>query len=300
LSQTKSLAYDVGMNNGDDTDYYLRKGYHVIGIEANPELCVTVSNRFAEEIRKGLLTLLNVGVARQDDVLDFYLDTWAHTTSTFVPQPNHHNRYRVIPVTVQRLSSIIVEYGVPDLLKLDVEGLDFPVLQDLYANEIRVRFISAEAHTIDVFCMLVCMGYDQFKVIDSGRVAADFPAHPVTALDGHTFVHQFENNSSGPFGDDLPSPWQDKNATMAKLATFKETWRDVQAKNNRQVLLHEARLANISNPECEVEKAYSYWRRYPDVANDSHYGRFGDLGVAGARRHFEEHGRKESKRQWEP
>jgi hypothetical protein len=32
---TMSLVYDVGMFNGDDTAYYLKKGFRVVGIEAN-------------------------------------------------------------------------------------------------------------------------------------------------------------------------------------------------------------------------------------------------------------------------
>jgi len=38
LSQENDLVYDVGMNNGDDTAYYLSLGFRVIAIEANPEL----------------------------------------------------------------------------------------------------------------------------------------------------------------------------------------------------------------------------------------------------------------------
>jgi hypothetical protein len=30
------LIYDVGMNNGDDTAYYLRRGFRVVAIEPNP------------------------------------------------------------------------------------------------------------------------------------------------------------------------------------------------------------------------------------------------------------------------
>ena len=32
------LIYDVGMNNGDDTAYYLRRGFRVIAIEPNPPI----------------------------------------------------------------------------------------------------------------------------------------------------------------------------------------------------------------------------------------------------------------------
>lgn len=293
------LAYDVGMNNGDDTEYYLRKGFRVIGIEANQDLCLAASARFADAIRDGLLIILNIGIAKQEGILDFYIDTWQHTTSTFVPQPNGHKRYVVTPVGVRRLPAVIAEYGIRDLLKLDVEGLDFLILEDLYASGIRTQYISAEAHIVDVFCMLVCMGHDQFKIIDSARVGADLAVLPITTLDGQTELHRFRSDSSGPFGDDVPCPWISKELAVAQLVGLGNTWRDVQGKNNYQVHLHQAKLASHADPEAEVERAYSYWRRYPDVAKDDHYGKFGDLGVAGARRHYEEHGRREFRRQWE-
>jgi hypothetical protein len=40
------LIYDVGMHNGDDTAYYLRRGFRVIAIEPNPALVATAAERF--------------------------------------------------------------------------------------------------------------------------------------------------------------------------------------------------------------------------------------------------------------
>ena len=34
----KDLIYDVGMHKGEDTEFYLRKGFRVIAIEADPDL----------------------------------------------------------------------------------------------------------------------------------------------------------------------------------------------------------------------------------------------------------------------
>ena len=34
----EDLIYDIGMNHGEDTAYYLSKGFRVIAIEANPGL----------------------------------------------------------------------------------------------------------------------------------------------------------------------------------------------------------------------------------------------------------------------
>ena len=36
----KGLIFDIGMNNGNDTDFYLAKGFHVVAVEANPFLAL--------------------------------------------------------------------------------------------------------------------------------------------------------------------------------------------------------------------------------------------------------------------
>ncbi|TIL80880.1 MAG: FkbM family methyltransferase, partial [Mesorhizobium sp.] len=44
------LVYDVGMNNGDDTAYYLHRGFRVVAIEADPDLCNGAVSRFGKEL----------------------------------------------------------------------------------------------------------------------------------------------------------------------------------------------------------------------------------------------------------
>ncbi len=41
---------DLGMNNGDDTAFYLAKGYNVVAVEANPHLVAAARVRFAKDI----------------------------------------------------------------------------------------------------------------------------------------------------------------------------------------------------------------------------------------------------------
>ena len=61
----EDLIYDVGMNNGDDTAYYLSLGFRVVAIDANPELVERAKARFANEIASQRLIILNVGIADQ-------------------------------------------------------------------------------------------------------------------------------------------------------------------------------------------------------------------------------------------
>jgi len=46
----QDLIYDVGMNNGDDTAYYLRRGFRVVAIEANTCLAKCAAERFRTQI----------------------------------------------------------------------------------------------------------------------------------------------------------------------------------------------------------------------------------------------------------
>jgi hypothetical protein len=58
------LIYDIGMHNGNDTAYYLFRGFRVVGVEANPLLVEQVRERFAAEIASNRLTVLNTGTSR--------------------------------------------------------------------------------------------------------------------------------------------------------------------------------------------------------------------------------------------
>ena len=65
--------YDLGMHNGDDTEYYLAKGYRVIAVEANPLLCAEAEERFAETIAAGRLRVLNLAIAETSGEAEFYV-----------------------------------------------------------------------------------------------------------------------------------------------------------------------------------------------------------------------------------
>ena len=58
----RPLVFDIGLNNGDDTAYYLSLGCDVVGIEANPLLASQCTQRFENEIRQGRAKIVNAGV----------------------------------------------------------------------------------------------------------------------------------------------------------------------------------------------------------------------------------------------
>jgi len=71
LSSAENLIFDVGLNIGQDTGFYLSQGYQVLAIEADPTLAEAARKKFHREIREGRLEVLNVGIAEKDGFARF-------------------------------------------------------------------------------------------------------------------------------------------------------------------------------------------------------------------------------------
>src|SRR5258708_6819172 len=91
-----ALVYDVGMHHGEDTTYYLSKGYSVVAIEAVPEFVESSAQRFQREIERGRLVILNVALADHAGTAECWvcddLSEWSsfHETLAGRDDKNHH------------------------------------------------------------------------------------------------------------------------------------------------------------------------------------------------------------------
>ena len=68
------LIIDLGMNNGDDTEFYLKRARRVVAVEANPALCEQARERFRDELASGRLEILNLGIWSEYDHKPFYVN----------------------------------------------------------------------------------------------------------------------------------------------------------------------------------------------------------------------------------
>lgn len=161
------LIYDIGANNGDDTAYYLYKGFRVIAVEANPVLADKVKQRFGEYVENGQLTVLNVGIAEVAATATFWVNEQHDEWSSFIKEIAGRHNLPCYPVDVAcvRLKDLFAEYGVPFCLKVDIEGNDIFCLHDLDKNDLPV-YVSVEAHRLEYLCLLTALGYTSFKCID--------------------------------------------------------------------------------------------------------------------------------------
>jgi hypothetical protein len=70
----ENLIFDIGMHKGEDADFYLKKGFRVIGVEANPVLSNHCAKRFQNECQSGQLTVVSKAIAEHSGSIDFYVN----------------------------------------------------------------------------------------------------------------------------------------------------------------------------------------------------------------------------------
>ena len=229
---TPKIIYNFGANTGDDIPYFLKKGDVVVAVEANPILCREIQDKFSNEIARGSLFVENCVLTSDQFSGDvpFYLHKHSHIISQF-PKPYNSEivNFEKIMLPSKTASSIIKHYGEPFYIKIDVENYDHEILRDLFKNEIYPPWISAESHTIEVFCLLVSTKvYLSFNLVDGPYNEIKFKNFPIKANLGKEF-YSFPGNSSGPFGEDLQTPWMTANNFFEFLAFEKLGWKDIHA-----------------------------------------------------------------------
>ena len=207
------MIYDFGANNGSNLRYYLSKD-SVVAVEANAKLCAAMSSEFADEVAAGRLRILNVALAETEggDPVIFYIHKTNHVLSQ-LPKPANICDFDEVTVPTRTPASIVRECGEPSYIKVDVEYLDGTVLKNLFDAGIVPPEISAEAHSVETFALMVVAGYRSFNLVVGATVAKlGFPEH-----------------SAGPFGADIGGRWEDPDTFLHTLASRGLGWKDILA-----------------------------------------------------------------------
>lgn len=233
----KNLIYDVGLHKGEDTDFYLKKGFDVVAFEANPDLVAHCKNRFKEAIATGRLRIVEGAIAPESagGTLTFYqnkqLSVWGTIDAEWAERNRSSFGADSVEVVVKRVdvADVLQEYGVPFYVKVDVEGADHLVLDALGSFEIRPQYISIESEKNDFaklqseIDLLVGLGYKKFKAVQQGAV----PGRTLVTedLNGERLEHVFEPESSGPFGEDIHQPWVSRDQLVEEYRRIYKMYR---------------------------------------------------------------------------
>ena len=229
MSNAVNLIYDLGAHNGQDSEFYLKKGFAVVAVEANPTLCDSLRQRFSREIAEGRFVLVEKAVGERFGKVAFFVNErsiWG--TTEYNPRYKERSSARgsawnKIVVPSIPFSWLTDQFGVPYYLKIDIEGADVLCLEDLMNEEDRPNFISIERQPflpdqLKELALLKALGYTRFKIVDQKAVMHQQPPRP--AREGMYVDHQFEFDATGLFGEESPGPWLSYREAIARNAAI--------------------------------------------------------------------------------
>lgn len=225
------LIFDVGLHKGEDTAYYLRKGFRVVAFEADPDLVAHCERRFEQAVADGRLEIVFGAIAdTRERAITFYrhsgLSVWGTTDPGWAARNAHRGASVAVEVPVVDFAAAIAARGVPRYAKIDVEGAD-RVCLDALTPASAPRFLSIESDkrslrgVEDELDRLTRLGYTRFCA--SQQQGMERRTITTSARDGTAFTYAFEPHASGPFGDDLQ--WSDAETVLAEYARIFRRYR---------------------------------------------------------------------------
>jgi FkbM family methyltransferase len=270
----KRLIYDVGAHKGEDTEFYLKKGFAVVAIEAIPEFCVSLEKKFGKFLRDDQLKILNVAVSKTTGPVDFYINETQSIWGTSNPDWVARNRIlgagktHKISVIGRPLLDIIKEYGVPWYCKIDIEGNDLDALQSLIGASETPPFVSIESEKRDwirlmeEFLTFRELGYSRYKIVDQTLV--NLHTCPRPAREGDYCDHIFELGSSGLFGDELPGSWL---ALPEAVEAYRQIFRGYALNGNNGMFSQGRGIFSIFNTLGRIQGKVAQLRRFSAYVN---------------------------------
>lgn len=232
MQTTNHLVFDVGFHKGEDSRFYLRKGFRVVAFEANPQLIEAAGASFGDELASGQLTIVEGAITDDPAIqeIEFFIfekKSEFGTTSAEWAQRNDALGFagKTVRVPAVNFAECIERYGVPLYCKIDIEGADRICLDQLASRNSKPKYVSIESDKTSLakideeLDILESMGFNRFALVQQATIGNRTQAFK--AVDGTPFTFRFAPGSSGPFGEDLRVPWMSRaKARKAYEAVF--------------------------------------------------------------------------------
>ena len=176
----KKLAFDIGAYNGDTTDDILKYYDSVICIDANPYIIDELKLKYKDNnnikiihgcISDSLVEKTKFYIAIDPVLCSIYKDISERFLSS---------KYEIFVKNIN-VKDIINEYELPEYIKIDIEGADIIVLNQLSTLNEFPKYISCELQwphisngnnknaDVEILNKLKDLGYNKFYIYDNVR-----------------------------------------------------------------------------------------------------------------------------------
>lgn len=128
------LLFDIGANRGDATAIAREMGYKVIALEPAPKTFAALVKTF---IYDDVIPLRLAVSDKDDEEVEFYdcvedgLSTIEKDWLTKDGMPYAGKEYTIRKVNTITIDTLVGKYGVPNLIKIDVEGAEWAVFRGM-------------------------------------------------------------------------------------------------------------------------------------------------------------------------
>lgn len=214
----RKIIFDIGMHSGQDTEFYLKKGFWVVAVEANQDLVAEAAIRFEREIREGRLRIEPFGLGEKAGVFDFFISENSVFSSFERELGERDGLVKTVRVPMITLEALFEKYGVPYYMKVDIEGNDGFIFETLRNSETRPVHVSVENGFLWMLEAFRDLGYTKYKFVNQADVADQTLPDP--AREGAHAAHAFEFGSSGAFGEEAPGEWLDFSRAKAAVEAY--------------------------------------------------------------------------------
>lgn len=129
------LLFDIGANRGDATVAGLQRGFKVVALEPAPKMFPKLQRNFKDNPNVKTLQFAVADIDMED--VEFYecvedgLSTLDSRWFTQEGMPYFGKKFWVVPVKTITIDALVKVYGVPDLIKIDVEGAEWLTLRGM-------------------------------------------------------------------------------------------------------------------------------------------------------------------------
>ena len=220
---SKTLIYDVGLHLGEDTDFYLKKGFRVVAFEADPDLVESCKQRFSRELGDGSLAIVEGAIIPDPGgpvtLYKTSVSVWGTTSEKWARRNERLGASNeAITVPSVDFAQCLRNFGIPYYMKIDIEGCDIVCLKALLEFDTSPKYISIESNKtnfaalLNEFDLLERLGYRRFALVQQATIGNQRTLHP--AREGEEVQHVFESGSSGPFGRELLCQWNSRRVAV--------------------------------------------------------------------------------------